>query len=115
MPQALRSGKPRQSRADSRFPLSGMSGCREHDVMLSSAIMMELPYRHRASILLCGLALVVTAGPAIAAGCACGARGEVRAPAGIDARPFRLRDGRYARFAGIEPVYSEKPEGEAAD
>jgi endonuclease YncB( thermonuclease family) len=115
MPQALRSGKPRQSRADSRFPLSGMSGCREHDVMLSSAIMMELPYRHRASILLCGLALVVTAGPAIAAGCAFEAQGEGRVAAVIDARTFRLQDGREVRLAGIEPAISEKSEGEHAD
>ena len=77
--------------------------------MLSSAIMMELPYRHRASILLCGLALVVTAGPAIAAGCAFEAQGEGRVAAVIDARTFRLEDGREVRLAGIEPVYSENP------
>jgi len=65
--------------------------------MLSSAIMMELPYKHRASILLCGLALVVTAGPAIAAGCAFEAQGEGRVAAVIDARTFRLEDGREVR------------------
>ena len=77
--------------------------------MLSSAIMMELPYRHRASILLCGLALVVTAGPAIAAGCAFEAQGEGRVAAVIDARTFRLEDGREVRLAGIEPVYPKNP------
>jgi endonuclease YncB( thermonuclease family) len=77
--------------------------------MLSSAMMMELPYRHRASILLCGLALVVTAGPAIAGGCAFKAQGEGRVAAVIDARTFRLEDGREVRLAGIEPVYSENP------
>jgi endonuclease YncB( thermonuclease family) len=77
--------------------------------MLSSAMMMELPYRHRASILLCGLALVVTAGPAIAGGCAFEAQGEGRVAAVIDARTFRLEDGREVRLAGIEPVYSENP------
>jgi endonuclease YncB( thermonuclease family) len=59
--------------------------------------------------LLCGLALGVTAGPAIAAGCAFEAQGEGRVAAVIDARTFRLEDGREVRLAGIEPVYSENP------
>jgi endonuclease YncB( thermonuclease family) len=78
--------------------------------MLSSAIMMELPHRRHASILLCGLALVVAAaGPASAAGCAFEAQGEGRVAAVIDARTFRLQDGREVRLAGIEPVQSEAP------
>jgi endonuclease YncB( thermonuclease family) len=84
--------------------------------MLSSAIMMKLPHRHRVSILLCGLALVIAAaGPATAAGCAFEAQGEGRVAAVIDARTFRLEDGREIRLAGIEPVYSEKSAGESAD
>jgi endonuclease YncB( thermonuclease family) len=62
-----------------------------------------------AALALCGLALVVTAGPAIATGCAFEAQGEGRVAAVIDARTFRLEDGREVRLAGIEPVYSEKP------
>jgi endonuclease YncB( thermonuclease family) len=81
--------------------------------MLSSAMMRQLPYRRRASILLCGLALVVAAtGPVIAAGCAFEAQGEGRVAAVIDARTFRLQDGREVRLAGIEPVYSEKAAAE---
>jgi hypothetical protein len=68
------------------------------------------------SILLCGLALVIAAaGPATAAGCAIEAQGEGRVAAVIDARTFRLEDGREIRLAGIEPVYSEKSAGESAD
>ena len=81
--------------------------------MLSSAIMIELPYKRRVSISLCGLALAVAAaGPAIAAGCAFEAQGEGRVAAVIDARTFRLQDGREVRLAGIEPVCSEKPAAE---
>jgi endonuclease YncB( thermonuclease family) len=81
--------------------------------MLSSAIMNELPHRHRASILLCGFTLVVAgAGPAFAAGCAFETQGEGRVAAVIDARTFRLQDGREIRLAGIEPVYSEQPKSE---
>ena len=68
-----------------------------------------------AALALCGLALVVAAGPATAAGCAFEAQGEGRVAAVIDARTFRLQDGREVRLAGIEPVYSERPAAEPAD
>jgi endonuclease YncB( thermonuclease family) len=75
--------------------------------------MNELPYRHSASILLSGFTLVVAgAGPAFAAGCAFEAQGEGRVATVIDARTFRLRDGREIRLAGIEPVYSEQAKSE---
>ena len=48
------------------------------------------------------------AGPAIAAGCAFEPQGEGRVAAVIDARSFRLEDGREVRLAGIEPVAAEK-------
>jgi endonuclease YncB( thermonuclease family) len=63
-----------------------------------------------AALAFCGLALVAAAGPAIAAGCAFEVQGEGRVAAVIDARTFRLEDGREVRLAGIEPVQSEKPE-----
>src|ERR1700728_1028665 len=62
-----------------------------------------------AALALCGFTLVVAgARPAIAAGCAFEAQGEGRVAAVIDARTFRLQDGREIRLAGIEPVFTEK-------
>ena len=43
-----------------------------------------------------------------AAGCSFKPQGEGRVAAIIDARTFRLSDGREVRLAGIEPVSSEK-------
>jgi endonuclease YncB( thermonuclease family) len=57
----------------------------------------------------CSLLLVAAAaGPADAAGCAFEPQGEGRVAAVIDARSFRLQDGREVRLAGIEPVAVEK-------
>src|SRR5258706_16482437 len=57
----------------------------------------------------CSLMLVVAAtGPAAAAGCAFEPQGEGRVAEIIDARTFRLADGREVRLAGIEPVVTEK-------
>ena len=57
----------------------------------------------------CSLMLVVAAaGPADATGCAFEPQGEGRVAAVIDARSFRLQDGREVRLAGIEPVAVEK-------
>jgi endonuclease YncB( thermonuclease family) len=58
-----------------------------------------------------GFSLVLaaaTASPADAAGCAFAPQGEGRVTAVIDARSFRLQDGREVRLAGIEPVAAEK-------
>jgi len=46
--------------------------------------------------------------PAVAAGCSFEAQGEGRVAAVIDARTFRLEDGREVRLAGIEPMAIEK-------
>jgi endonuclease YncB( thermonuclease family) len=46
--------------------------------------------------------------PALAAGCSFEPQGEGRVAAVIDARTFRLQDGREVRLAGIEPVAAEK-------
>ena len=51
---------------------------------------------------------LAAAGPAIAAGCAFEAQGDGHVAGVIDARTFRLQDGREIRLAGIEPVLSEK-------
>ena len=63
-----------------------------------------------AAVALCGFTLVIgPAGPVRAAGCAFEAQGEGRVAAVIDARTFRLQDGREVRLAGIEPVHSGSP------
>lgn len=67
--------------------------------------MTERQCARRATILLGGVMLVaVAAGPAVAAGCSFEPQGEGRVAAVIDARSFRLQDGREIRLAGIEPV-----------
>jgi endonuclease YncB( thermonuclease family) len=56
------------------------------------------------------LSLILTAaagGPADAAGCTFEAQGEGRVAAVIDARTFRMEDGREVRLAGIEPAVTE--------
>ncbi len=61
------------------------------------------------AVLPCGLMLVAgAAGPADAAGCAFEPQGEGRVAEILDARTFRLADGREVRLTGIEPVTAEK-------
>jgi len=78
--------------------------------MGASAISDKLQWPRRAGIVLGTIALFATAaGPAEAAGCAFEPQGEGRVAGIIDARSFRLEDGREVRLAGIEPVSPEKP------
>src|SRR5712671_7981083 len=56
----------------------------------------------------CSLMLVVATGPANSAGCSFEPQGEGRVVEIIDARTFRLADGREVVLAGIEPVVTEK-------
>jgi endonuclease YncB( thermonuclease family) len=60
--------------------------------------------RRRAAVLFCGLVIVATAGPAMAAGCGFEPQGEGRVSTIIDNRTFRLEDGREVRLAGIQTV-----------
>jgi endonuclease YncB( thermonuclease family) len=71
---------------------------------------LALPYR--ASVAAC-LALFAL-GQAHAAGCLFASLGEGRVAAVIDARSFRLDDGREIRLAGIEPADTDKAKGTAA-
>jgi endonuclease YncB( thermonuclease family) len=71
------------------------------------SIRTKFLYARRAMVSLCGAMLVAGAAPAIAAGCAFEPQGEGRVAAVIDARSFRLDDGREIKLAGIEPVVSE--------
>src|ERR1700737_4299504 len=54
------------------------------------------------------LMFVAAATPAVAAGCSFELQGEGRVAEVLDARSFRLQDGREVRLAGIEPVVAEK-------
>ncbi len=58
--------------------------------------------------------LLAVAAPADAAGCNFEPQGEGRVAAVIDARTFRLTDGREIRLAGIEPVTRERTSRTAA-
>src|SRR5665213_4072472 len=82
--------------------------------MRSSATGTELAFARGATSALCGLMLIAAAGPALAAGCSFEPQGEGRVAAVIDARSFRLDDGREVRLAGIEPVMSEKTTNRSA-
>src|SRR6478736_6083012 len=68
----------------------------------------------RAAIALGALALLASAaGSASASRCAFEAQGEGRVAGIIDARSFRLQDGREVRLAGIEPVLREGASSQA--
>jgi endonuclease YncB( thermonuclease family) len=93
------------------FPLSGMDSLCEHGAM-RTAVTTELHCTRRAAIALCAsifmIMLMAASGPADAAGCAFEAQGDGHVAEVIDARTFRLADGREIRLAGIEPVVPEK-------
>ena len=77
--------------------------------MISSATISELRCRCRAAISLCAILLITAAAaPAGATGCAFEPQGEGRVVEILDARSFRLADGREVRLAGIEPVVTGK-------
>ena len=79
----------------------------EHGEMFLSAITIELRCARAAAI--CAVVLFAAAAePAHAAGCSFEPQGEGRVAAVIDARTFRLQDGREVRLAGIEPAVTEK-------
>ena len=59
------------------------------------------------AVALMWLLVVAATSPADAAGCMFEPQGEGRVAAVIDARTFRLTDGREIRLAGIEPVARE--------
>jgi endonuclease YncB( thermonuclease family) len=71
--------------------------------MLSSAT-PELQRAQRAIIALCGIGFIVAATGSARAACLFAPQGEGHVATVIDARSFRLGDGREVRLAGIEPV-----------
>jgi endonuclease YncB( thermonuclease family) len=77
--------------------------------MRAAAKPSDLSFAQRATIALGAMVLLASAAPAAAAGCNFEPQGEGRVAAVIDARSFRLQDGREIRLAGIEPVSPEQP------
>jgi hypothetical protein len=77
--------------------------------MRASAKPSELRCARRATMAFGVLLLIaVPPAPALAAGCAYEPQGEGRIAAILDARSFRLEDGREVLLAGIEPVAPDK-------
>src|SRR4051794_34227796 len=74
---------------------------------MHSAAMTELEGVRCAAIAFYAFAFIAaTPAPVLAAGCSFEPQGEGRVAAVIDARTFRLRDGREIRLAGIETLMS---------
>jgi endonuclease YncB( thermonuclease family) len=74
-----------------------------------SCISMTPTVRQLTKIALATIAVVMAADSASAAPCAFEPQGEGRVTAALDARSFRLEDGREVRLAGIVPAEPEKP------
>jgi endonuclease YncB( thermonuclease family) len=69
------------------------------------------PVRRLRTAALAALASLTAITPALAAPCAFESQGEGRVAAVIDARSFRLSDGREIKLAGIEPVSPDTAKG----
>jgi endonuclease YncB( thermonuclease family) len=73
-----------------------------------SNVMQPATATHRIGFVAALLLAAAAADPASAAGCSFEPQGEGRVAAVIDARTFRLQDGREVRLDGIEPAVAEK-------
>src|ERR1700738_4403568 len=82
-----------------------MTGLCEHGAMRPFATTTRFAYACGVMIAVCSVAFAHHA--ANAAGCAFEPQGAGRVAAVIDARSFRLDDGREVLLAGVEPVVSE--------
>jgi endonuclease YncB( thermonuclease family) len=83
--------------------------------VFSSTIMTSRHCARSAIILFCGILLTgAAAGSVRAAGCNFEQQGEGHVAAVLDARSFRLEDGREVRLAGIEPATIEKKNADRA-
>jgi endonuclease YncB( thermonuclease family) len=76
--------------------------------MLCSVDTLRFQPAPRAAMMV-GWLIVAGVGQAIAAGCSFAPQGEGRVAEVIDARSFRLQDGREVRLAGIEPAATDAP------
>jgi endonuclease YncB( thermonuclease family) len=115
MPHAMGSGKPRRNAGVADFSAKRNARRMRTSAMLAPAIGIELRHARRGAIWLGAVVLIAAASqPAHAAGCSFEPQGEGRVAAVIDARSFRLEDGREVRLTGIEPVATEKPDRTSA-
>jgi endonuclease YncB( thermonuclease family) len=116
MPQGACSGKPHLERQFRDFPLSGMPrGVRLCGMI--AATRKAIGCRQKFGALIFLGAIMMAAGStksAAAAGCSFESQGEGRVSAIIDARTFRMDDGREVRLAGIETVTAGKAAGASA-
>jgi endonuclease YncB( thermonuclease family) len=64
-------------------------------------------HRFVMAVLLCAMMLAAAVNPAAAAGCSFEPQGEGRVGAIIDARTFRMDDGREVRLAGVETIAAD--------
>ena len=69
-----------------------------------ATIALTIPVIAASFVIAASLMIAATIDPAIAAGCAFAPQGEGRVTEVIDARSFRLEDGRDVSLIGIEPV-----------
>jgi len=77
--------------------------------------MMRPTLRHRAALPACAASLLVLASVGgAAAACMLEPQGEGRVATVVDARSFRLEDGREIRLAGIEHAGTDRASGRAA-
>jgi endonuclease YncB( thermonuclease family) len=97
------------------WALSGLFSLGGTNKMVGSCIAMTSnTVRGLTRIALATIAVVTAADPASTAPCAFEPQGEGRVTAALDARSFRLEDGREVRLAGIEPAALEKSPAELA-
>ena len=82
--------------------------------MRAKATSIKVRFARRVKMALAATALLAIASDGAAASrCAFEPQGEGRVASIIDARSFRLQDGREIRLAGVEPVLQEAAKGEA--
>jgi hypothetical protein len=93
---------------------SDIGCCRAYSNQRDRKVMTGMALRCLVSFLASVAACLALPDRAHAAGCAFEAQGEGHVAAVIDARSFRLDDGREIRLAGIEPADADRVKGAAA-
>jgi endonuclease YncB( thermonuclease family) len=108
MPQAQRRGKPRQNRACRRLFMRRWESLWDYLFMASHVRIADRMARRIATACCPMLLIAGLAAHAEASACLFEPQGDGRVAEIIDARSFRLDDGREIVLAGIEPVAAEQ-------